>query len=581
MFAEQSGRSAFSARLRNLHMLGRMALRHAQDDPARLAIQSARRLPGSMRIRLARLLTAIGGGPGSTAGALASFLGDRPAEARRALEAQIALGDLSRIGAEVAVQVGLNPGEQAPTTVRARAAWRRGDLSGALTQLAGDRSRATRRLHDRLASERRTMSAGFRVPVPSRRSSSPTVDGPRALHLLTNSLPRTQSGYALRSHAILRSQQANGVPVHAVTRIGYPVNVGLYRAADVDLVEGVPYQRLLPRVLAPTPEGRLEQTVQFLAPVIERFRPTVLHTTTHFPNALVAQAAAEAAGAPWVYEVRGQLEKTWLAARAENERAAAARSERYELARAKETEMALAADHVVVLSEALRADLMQRGVPAERLTLVPNGVDESLLSDTTLPADARRQVGLPEDGFWVGTVSSLVDYEGLDVLVDAVALLRQRGLDVRCAIVGDGVSRPSLIERVKRLCLADHIVLPGRVPRAIAPTWHRALDVFVVPRRDVDVCRTVTPLKPIEAMAIGRPVVASDLPALAEIVEAPGTGLLFGAEDSAALADTLCALHEDPSARLKLGSNGRAFAATRTWAALGARYRRIYEDSGK
>jgi glycosyltransferase involved in cell wall biosynthesis len=118
------------------------------------------------------------------------------------------------------------------------------------------------------------------------------------------------------------------------------------------------------------------------------------------------------------------------------------------------------------------------------------------------------------------------------------------------------------------------------VARDHAASWHRALDVFVVPRRDVEVCRTVTPLKPIEAMAVGRPVVVSDVPALAEIVQGPETGLLFTAEDPSALADTLAALHDDPGLRVSLSTNGRDFAATRTWSAMAERYRRIYEDLG-
>lgn len=425
------------------------------------------------------------------------------------------------------------------------------------------------------------MMPGYRLTPPLHSPVHPSrTEQPRALHILTNSLPRTQSGYALRSHAILQSQQRNGIAVHAVTRIGYPVNVGLYRAPDIDDVDGVSYERLLPPVLAATPEARLAQTVQALTGVVHRFRPSVLHTTTHFPNALVTSAAAASFGLPWVYEVRGQLEKTWLAARPEHEREQAASSERYRLAKAKETELALAADHVVVLSNALQADLVDRGVPADRLTVVPNAVDERLLSLSVTSAEARRSVGLPEEGFWVGTVSSLVAYEGLDLLVDAVALLRGKGLDIRCAIVGDGISRPALMRRAAEHGLAHHALFPGRVARAEAPRWHRALDVFVVPRRDVDVCRTVTPLKPIEAMAVGRPVVASALPALAEIVEAPETGLMFGADDALALADTLTALHDDQGLRRTLSANGRDFAATRTWSAMSERYRRIYEDLG-
>ena len=124
-------------------------------------------------------------------------------------------------------------------------------------------------------------------------------------------------------------------------------------------------------------------------------------------------------------------------------------------------------------------------------------------------------------------------------------------------------------------------MLPGRVDRTEAAAWHRALDVFVVPRQDVDVCRTVTPLKPIEAMAVGRPVVASDLPALAEIVGVPGTGVLAAPDDPSALAGRLRELSDDNDLRRALGSRGREFAATRTWRAMADRYDSIYGALGR
>jgi glycosyltransferase involved in cell wall biosynthesis len=573
--------------IRQMRLLAHVARRNAQDDPALLAVQSMRRLSPPVRAAVSRLLLRAGGRDAATVRALGWFLADRPSEVRALLaDAAPRTGAARRVVAELAVQVGRPLADDAPASARARAAWSRGDLTGALAVLTPATSGAARRQRERLSSERLTMTPGYRVPAPPPTATSAGrrhpayATGPRALHLLTNSVPRTSSGYALRSHAILRAQRAEGIAVEAATRLGYPVTVGLPWTPESEVVDGVTYRRLVPGRLAPTPAGRLAQTVELLVPHVERFRPTVLHTTTHFPNALVMQAVSSATGVPWIYEVRGQLEKTWLASRPVAEQEMALRSERFRLFHAKEAEMALAADHVVVLSEALRTDLVDRGVPSDRISIMPNAVDESLLGEVVDPALARRDLGLPEEGFWVGTISSLVPYEGVDVLLDAVALLRSQGHDVRCAVAGDGVSRPALLAQVERLGLSEVVVMPGRVDRRAAASWHRALDVFVVPRQDVEVCRTVTPLKPIEAMAAGRPVVASDLPALAEIVAVPGTGLLARPEDTQSLAARLQTLLDDEPLRLRLGAAGHAFAATRTWQGLAARYRNLYEHVG-
>jgi D-inositol-3-phosphate glycosyltransferase len=119
------------------------------------------------------------------------------------------------------------------------------------------------------------------------------------------------------------------------------------------------------------------------------------------------------------------------------------------------------------------------------------------------------------------------------------------------------------------------VTFTGRVPRDAAALHHQALDVFVVPRRDDRVCRLVTPLKPVEAMACARPVVASDVPALAELVREPGSGRLVPPGDAVALADTLAALAEDADLRRALGARGRAFASGRTWRSVGATYRDV------
>jgi glycosyltransferase involved in cell wall biosynthesis len=568
---------------RNVVLLARTAAHHATDDPLLLVVQVARRLPARTREPVARLVRAGTGGHGTRA-ALAAFVADRPDDAAAILRAGPSRG---RLAAELAVHLGVMGtasagGPPVRATTAARAAWQRGDITAAVGLAGGSRpADAYRR---RLVAERHTMEPGYRLrpPTPPVAVAAGRAGdrSPRALHVLTNSLPWTASGYSLRSHAVLRAQQQAGIDVEAVTRIGYPVTVGLPWARSVDEVDGVRYRRVVPTALARTPDRRLEQMAVHVERLVREIRPTVLHTTTNYTNALVTEAVARAAGLPWVYEVRGQLEKTWLASRPAAERDAAAASERYALLHAKETEMALAADHVVTLSTTLRADLVERGVDARRITVVPNGVDEDLLELRLSSAEARARLGLPVAGFWVGTVSSLVDYEGLDTLLDAVAQLRWQGLDARGAIVGDGVSRPGLLARAEELGLSGAVTFPGRVDRDEAALWHRALDVFVVPRRDVPVCRAVTPLKPVEAMAVGRPVVVSDLPALREIVTEPGTGLAVPAGDVSALAAALDGLARDPDTRGQYGEAGRRFAATRTWRGNGELYRRIYRSLG-
>ncbi|MDQ0424618.1 glycosyltransferase [Cellulomonas iranensis] len=547
------------------------------EDPALLVVQASRRAPRSLARRAAVLLRRGAREPRRDArlGLAAWLTGHRDVARTHVAAALAAPGGRAgrRVLAEVAVELDVpDPGARGATA--ARRAWREGRVDDAVRLAQGTA------LGRRLASERDLMTPGLRLPTPTVPPTRPAPDGaPRALHVLVNSLPHTASGYALRSHAVLRAQAAAGVDVLAATRIGYPVSVGLVGARDVDVVDDVEYRRLLPWATARTPGARLEQHAHALAQVAARWGPTVLHTTTNYTNALVTQAVAAALGVPWVYEVRGLLEDTWAASFPTPAlRDAARASRRHAMLRAREAELASAADHVVVLGATVRDDLVARGVDAARITVVPNSVDTALLGRHVSSVEARRALGLPTSGFWVGTVTSLVDYEGIVTLVDAVARLRDRGVDARAAVVGDGVARPAVERRVQELGLTEHVVLPGRVPPGAATSWYEALDAFAVPRRDTAVTRTVVPLKPMQAMALGRPVVASDLPALAEVVAAPGAGLLAAPDDATAWADALERLAGDDALAARLGAAGREFAAGRTWAAAGARYRALYEE---
>ncbi|QPL06074.1 glycosyltransferase [Actinomyces respiraculi] len=561
--------------VKNVSLLADTAWRHLSEDPLLLAVQASRRLPSSIRGRLAAAV-GVGAQGGAVRGALAEFLADRPGPARQALASAQPRSRLGRdLAAELAVQlgVGLPPGGQSSVAVRARELWAQGDLSGAVAVLEG--ASGARHQRARLRSELAAMSPGFRLPLlsPSPAWAGPSAKGPtRVLHVLTNSFPHTQSGYAVRSHAVLRSTRESGVGVRAVTRIGYPVTVGLVGASVRDVVDGIEYRHLLPARLAPTPVARLVQMSRLLAREVEAFRPDVLHTTTNYQNALVVRAVAESYGLPWVYEMRGVLELTWVASRPVGQQERARASERFRRLRAKETEMALQADAVVALSQVQKADLVSRGVPAAKVWVVPNAVEDAVLEAERLrPAEARRRLGLPEEGTWVGSVSSLVPYEGFEVLLRAVARCRRMGLDVRCLLVGDGVSRASLVALAADLGLGEQVcVLPGRVPPGDSLNWYQALDVFCVPRLDTEVCRMVTPIKPLAAMGLGRPVIASDLPALVEVTFAADE-LRFPAGDSESLSYTIASWMESVQ-------NRQVSAVVPTWGQHGQTYAQLYEE---
>lgn len=557
----------------NLRLATSTVLTHLTDDPVLLSIQVSRRLPSGvvrrtasavervaavrwLRLPVVRALSAHLLGKDST---VESVL-------RSACDGGISCGSARRL-AEVALAAGLlddadrllalSGSGRAVAGVRARRCWYDGNMSSAVGVL---RAAGRDRHAERLAGELRVFE-GWTPALDDVQGYEPS--GNTVLHLLTNSLPHTGSGYAQRTHSLLKAQREAGWAVHAATRIGYPVQVGKLLAADLDVLDGVSYHRLLPVPMVRGFEQRLQQQAEELLKLALELRPAVLHTTTPFVNGIVVEQVALRLGIPWVYEVRGQLADTW----ASNRPAYVKASERYKLFTDREAQVMRNASLVVTLGEAMKQGIMRSGVPQDKILLSLNAVGDEYLEEPAPSADVRHRLGLPKDGIFVGTVSSLVDYEGLDTLLRAVALLVPTQPELRCLIVGDGAAAPALKSLALELGIASRVTFTGRVPRDQARSFHQALDIFVVPRRKLDVTSAVTPLKPVEAMACARPVIASDLPALREIIADGVTGLLVEPEDPAELAGAIELLAGNASDRERFGARGRAVAlATRIWA---------------
>jgi len=397
------------------------------------------------------------------------------------------------------------------------------------------------------------------------------------LHVVTNALPEVQAGYTIRTDHIVRAQLAAGLDPHVVTRPGFPVLQGHLVAAKKVHVHAVPYHRILP-ALAPSrrPEAALRQHVAELTKLVHVLQPQVLHAATGFANGQAALRVRDLTGTRVIYEVRGFLEDSWAS---RHGGAAAESTDRYVLARDRETDVMLAADAVVTLGEAMRAEIISRGVAPERVVLVPNGVDEHFLAPLVDKEQVRRRLGIPAAELVVGLISTLYPHEGVLTLIRAAAILRDQDVDVRLVIVGSGPDAAAMHTLVDELRLGDRLTAPGQVPVSEVRDWFDALDVFALPRIDSRVTRLVTPLKPIESMARGVPVVASDLPALAEVIGSGERGILVAPDDPAALAQGLAELLDD-RLHTALGSAAREWVAgCRTWAYATRAYSGAYSGT--
>ena len=561
-----------------------IAWRHVAAGPVRAVVLAQRVLPqplrGGLRLPGPYGRAAALWGAGDRAGALASL----DASPRRLAAFSLAVDQPETATAALAR---LSDDDPARPVLAARLAWREGRLTEALEALDHARGRRARRLRNTLTAEQAVLggprgesmimaSSGHIEPVSGHDHEA--TPG-RVLHLVNDALPTTSAGYTIRTHEIVLAQRAAGLDPHVVTRCGFPVTQGTLDGRRLVMLDGIPYHRLLPWGMPARADQAAALGLDLAAGLTEQLKPSVLHAASNYANAKIALALGQRYGLPVVYEVRGFWEDTWLSRHPRG--ADLARSELYRRNRDLETHCMLAADLVVTLGEAMRDEIVARGVPAEKVLIVPNAVSAEFLRPLPDAGALRKQLGIKPGEHVVGVVSTLVPHEGLGTLLEATQLLRERGLPVRVLIVGDGPDRSALQRQAADLGLGGAAIFTGRVPAAKVREFHALLDVFVVPRTPDRVCQLVTPLKPVEAMASGLCVVTSDVRALAEIIKPDVTGALTIPQDPVALADTLELLVSSPDIRRKLGDNAREWVARdRTWAHNAARYRDAYTRLG-
>jgi len=388
----------------------------------------------------------------------------------------------------------------------------------------------------------------------------------RVLHVLDHSLP-IGSGYSYRARSIVAFQKRLGLEPVVLTSPKQGTE-----SDGRELVDNIPHYRT-GRAGGRLPFAREMRLMLRLASRIIRVARAesteLIHAHSPSLNGLPAVWAGRRLGLPVVYEMRTLWEDA-----AVNNGTFAEGSLRYRISRALETVVLKRAYRVVVICEGIRSEVVSRGIPAGRVFLVPNGVDSEWLEPRARASDLAAQLGLG-GGLVFGYIGSFSRYEGLPFLIEAMPEILVRFAGAKLLLVGGGSDEQAVRTAAQRLDSA--VIVAGRVPQERVRDFYTLVDVFVLPRRRIRLTELVTPLKPLEAMAMGVPVLASDIGGHAELVNDGETGLLFKAESQESLLEQASRLGRDPDLRAQLSTAGRRWVETeRTWEKIVARYLPIY-----
>ena len=394
----------------------------------------------------------------------------------------------------------------------------------------------------------------------------------KILHILDHSIP-LHSGYTFRTKAILEQQRKLGWETLQVTSAKH-----LIAKAEIEEVDGLAFYRSAPikAWLAKLPvlnqwaivlslEKRLDD-------IILQHKPDILQAHSPALNGWAALKAAKKHNIPLVYECRAFWEDA-----AVDHGTASEGGLRYYLTKMLETYIFKQADAITTICEGLRADIMSRGIAAEKITVIANAVDiDQFICGVAADRDLRAELGL-QDKIVLGFIGSFYAYEGLPLLLEALPIVLQKQPTVRLLLVGGGPQEALLKQKVQELGLEGNVIFTGRVNHERVQDYYNQVDIFIYPRLSMRLTELVTPLKPLEAMAQGRLVVASDVGGHKELMVEGVTGCLFKAGDKHALAHTVLSLLNAPESWDAMRKAGRSFVEQqRNWARSVSCYKNIY-----
>ncbi len=396
----------------------------------------------------------------------------------------------------------------------------------------------------------------------------------RILHVLDHSIP-LHSGYTFRTRSILQQQRALGWQTFHLTSPKQGAAPKAHEEIDgLGFYRTAPSTGLLDRLPVLNQLAVIDHLAARLLEVAREVKPDVLHAHSPALNAIAALRVGKKLGIPVVYEIRAFWEDA-----AVDHGTASEWGLRYRITRAMETYALKRVDAATTICEGLRAEIVgTRGIPAQKITVIPNAVDIGDFSvDGARDEVLASSLGLQGKSV-LGFIGSFYAYEGLDVLLQALPAMLEANPAIRVLLVGGGPQDAALKAQAVQLGVADKVIFTGRVPHHDVQRYYNLVDVLVYPRLKMRLTDLVTPLKPLEAMAQGRLLVASDVGGHKELIEDGKTGVLFRAGDPLALAQKTLALLGAPERWAALRAQGRSFVENeRSWKASVARYKNVYQ----
>lgn len=393
----------------------------------------------------------------------------------------------------------------------------------------------------------------------------------KILHVLDHYKPHF-SGYVFRTSYILRYQKEFDLEPVVITS---PKQGDI--TATLEEIDKIRVYRTSQNNFGAIPfikEARLMKALQKrIEEVVRIENPDIIHAHSPSLNGIPAIRVARKYGIPVVYEVRAFWEDAAVDHGTFKER-----SFKYKMSRFVETELFKRVDTLLTICEGLKSEITSRGIPGTKIIVIPNCVDTGFFSPVDFDEEIANKYGL-KDKMVYGFIGSFYHYEGLDLLIESFPKVLEKIKDAKLFLVGDGPEKNALYERANMTGLSGHVIFTGKVPHEEVKSYYSVMDTLVYPRKSIRLTELVTPLKPLEAMAMGKIVVGSNVGGIKELITNNRDGFLFKAGNIDELSRLLSELSFN---REKLSAISKTAIETvqkrHNWKSAVKRYLPVYEN---
>ena len=384
----------------------------------------------------------------------------------------------------------------------------------------------------------------------------------KVLHILDHSKPYF-SGYAFRSDYILQNLRAHGIDVVVLTS---PKHNKM--SEEIEVLEGIKYYRInwdmnSWRFFSKPYFKEFKQITKMTRKILSVARSEkvdVIHAHSPSLNGLPAYCVSKKLKIPVIYDARAFWEDA-----AVDHGTFSFNSFKYKISRFIETQLFKKVNWVFTICESMKSEIVNRGCPEDKVTIIPNGVDVEKFVPMEPNKTIIEKYGL-KDKFILGFIGSFYHYEGVEDLVKLMMIISSDKKNVRLLLVGGGPDFNKINNLILENNLTENIVLTGKVPHTEILDYYSVIDVLIYPRKKIRLTELVTPLKPLEAMAMEKIVIGSDVGGIKELITDGENGLIFSSGDLQELRDIIYSLMKNKKMFSNIKKNARQEVLTnRNW----------------